>query len=394
VIYSFRGPYTRAVGSPLDRPGLGSRVGGRFDGARRNLCSVVAHEEGLAKRRLSKLAHSHTRTIGQYMYSENLMLFALNASRDFAQRVGAELGIALSDHEEREFEFGHHKSRPLVNVRGRDVFVIQLLHGDLEQSVNDKLCRLLFFLGALRDASAANITAVVPFLCYSRKDQKTKARDPVITRYVASLFEAVGVDRVVTLDVHNVAAFQNAFRCRTDHLEATSLFVDYFAPRLRDADAVVVSPDPGGIKRAGRFQQALSPRLAKPVTAAFMEKFRSEDRVTGDAMVGDLDGRFAIIVDDMISSGTTIARAAQGCRLRGATQVCAAVSHGVFTVPAGRVLLDPALDQIVVLDTIPPFALDRTVVEAKLVMVPAAALFAEAIRRMHRGESLVELLEV
>ncbi len=322
------------------------------------------------------------------------MLFALNASRDFAERVSAELGLTLSEHEEREFEFGQHKSRPLVNVRGRDVFVIQSLHGDLEQSVNDKLCRLLFFVGALRDASAGNITAVVPFLCYSRKDQKTKARDPVTTRYVASLFEAVGVDRVVTLDVHNVAAFQNAFRCRTDHLEATSLFVDFFQPRMQDADAVVVSPDPGGIKRAGRFQQALSRRLAKPVTTAFMEKLRSEDRVTGDAMVGDLAGRIAIIVDDMISSGATIARAAQGCRLRGATHVYAAVSHGVFTAAAGPVLLDPALDKVVVLDTIPPFALEQTVVDAKLVRLPAAALLAQAIRRIHRGESLVQLLEL
>lgn len=320
------------------------------------------------------------------------MLFALNASRNFAERVGAELGLPLSDHEEREFEFGHHKARPLVNVRGRDVFVIQSLHGDHEQSVNDKLCRLLFFLGALRDASARNITAVVPFLCYSRKDQKTKSRDPVTTRYVASLFEAVGIDRMVTLDVHNLAAFQNAFRCHTDHLEATSLFVDFFLPRLRGADAVVVSPDPGGIKRAGRFQQALSRRLAKPVTTAFMEKLRSEGQVTGNAMVGDLDGRIAIIVDDMISSGTTIARAAQGCHLRGAIQVYAAVSHGVFTTAAGRVLLDSALDQVVVLDTIPPFELDQTVVEAKLVTLSAAALFAQAIQRIHRGESLVELL--
>ena len=110
-------------------------------------------------------------------------------------------------------------------------------------------------------------------------------------------------------------------------------------------------------------------------------------------MVGELDGRIAIIVDDMISSGTTIARAARGCRLRGATQVYAAVSHGVFTAAAGPVLQDPALDEVVVLDTIPPFELDQTVVEAKLVRLPAAALFAQAIRRIHRGESLVELLE-
>lgn len=100
------------------------------------------------------------------------------------------LGVSLAEHEERDFEWGQHKTRPLESVRDRDVFVVQSLHGDFERSVNDKLCRLLFFLGALRDAGAGRVTAVVPFLCYSRKDRKTKARDPVTTRYVAALFEA------------------------------------------------------------------------------------------------------------------------------------------------------------------------------------------------------------
>ena len=112
-----------------------------------------------------------------------------------------------------------------MNVRGRDVYVIQSLYGDPKQSVNDKLVRLLFFLGALRDASAGHLTAIIPYLAYARKDRKSKVRDPVTTRYVATLFEAVGTDCVVTLDVHNLAAFQNAFRCRTEHLEAVALFV-------------------------------------------------------------------------------------------------------------------------------------------------------------------------
>lgn len=155
----------------------------------------------------------------QPMVHDELMLFALDASRDFGEAVSRELGTALAAHEEREFEDGEHKSRPLVNVRGRDVYVMQSLYGDAKQSVNDKLCRLLFFLGALRDASAARVTAVVPYLGYARKDRKSKARDPVTTRYVATLFEAVGTDCVVTLDVHNLAAYQNAFRCRTEHLE-------------------------------------------------------------------------------------------------------------------------------------------------------------------------------
>jgi ribose-phosphate pyrophosphokinase len=154
-------------------------------------------------------------------------------------------------------------------VRGKDVFVIQSLYSDARESVNDKLLRLLFFLGALKDASAERVTAVVPYLAYARKDRKTQSRDPVTTRYVAALFEAVGVDRMMTLDVHNLAAFQNAFRCRTDHLEARKLFVDYFAPLLRDREIVVVSPDIGGVKRAEQFRRSLSRVLDRAIPTAF-----------------------------------------------------------------------------------------------------------------------------
>ena len=139
---------------------------------------------------------------------ETLALFSLRFDQTLGERVAGKLGIRLGAHEEREFEWGQHKSRPLESVRGKDVYVVQSLHGDAVHNVNDKLCRLLFFLGALRDADARRVTAVVPFLCYARKDRQTKPRDPVTTRYVAALFEAVGVDRVVTLEVHNLAAFQ------------------------------------------------------------------------------------------------------------------------------------------------------------------------------------------
>ena len=125
-----------------------------------------------------------------------ISLFALEGSREFGGRVADHLGLALADHEERVFEDGEHKARPLTSVRGRDVFVIHSLYGDAEQSGNDKLCKLLFFIGALRDASAARVTAVVPYLAYARKDRKTQSRDPVTTRYVAALFEAVGVELV------------------------------------------------------------------------------------------------------------------------------------------------------------------------------------------------------
>lgn len=327
------------------------------------------------------------------MDTSELSLFALNATRDFGEKVAQRLGVALAPHEERGFEDGEHKSRPLANVRGRDVFVVQSLYGDGEQSVSDKLCRLLFFIGALKDASAASVTAVVPYLGYARKDQKSKPRDPITTRYVASMFEAVGTDRVVTMDVHNLAAYQNAFRCRTEHLQANGLFAAHFLPMVHDQEIAVVSPDAGGIKRAERFRQRLSRALGRPVAAAFAEKHRSEGVVSGELLVGDVKDRCAIIVDDLIGSGTTIARTVQACRSRGATAVYAAASHGLFVADAQQVLADDALTGIVVTDTVPPFRLGEGKVRAKLVVLPSASVFGDAIQRIHNGGSITQLLD-
>ena len=325
------------------------------------------------------------------MEHSRLALFALYASRDFGAAVARHLELALSPHEEREFEDGEHKSRPLVSVRGRDAFVVQSLYADDRQSVNDKLLRLLLFIGALKDAGAASVTAMVPYLAYARKDQKSKPRDPVTTRYVAAMFEAVGTDRVVTMDVHNLAAFQNAFRCRTDHLQANGLFVAHFAPLVGERPVVVVSPDAGGIKRAERFRERLERTLGRPVAAAFAEKHRNEDVVSGDMMVGPVAGRCAVIIDDLIGSGTTIARTAKACRDRGATAVYAAASHGLFVGQAPQLLGGDTLDGLVVTDTVPPFRLGSTPAAGKLALLPASRLFAEAIRRLHAGDSLSEL---
>lgn len=327
------------------------------------------------------------------MNNENLMLFTLNASHAFGEGVSRKLDTPLSEHEEREFEDGEHKSRPLVNVRGRDVFVVQSLYADAEQSVNDKLCRLLFFIGALRDASAGSVTAVVPYLCYARKDRKTKSRDPITTRYIASLFEAVGTDRVLTLDVHNLAAFQNAFRCHADHLEAKSLFVRYFVPIVQNKEVVVVSPDVGGIKRAEQFRQALEIATGKTVFSAFMEKYRSQGVVSGERLVGEVEGKVAIIIDDLISTGGTILRTALACRRLEAKNVYAAASHGIFVGAANEVLANEALDRVIVTNTIPPFRLNSEAARSKLEVLDATPLFAAAITHIHAGGSIVALLE-
>lgn len=322
------------------------------------------------------------------------LLFALSASRAFGKAVAEKLGTALSEHEERAFEDGEHKIRPLVNVRGRDVFVIHSLYTDAGETVNDKLCRLLFFIGALRDASARQITAVIPYLAYARKDAKTQPRDPTTTRYIAQMIEAVGTDRVMTLDVHNLQAYQNSFRIRAEHLEATKLFAAYFLPTLKDAAKVaVISPDAGGIKRAERFRSALGQVLERDIGSGFMEKARAKGVMTAGRLIGDVADGVVIILDDLISTGGTLLSAAKLCKAHGARAVYAVASHGVFVGNADKLLATDEVEQVVVTDTIPPFRLDAELVERKLAVVSAAALFAEAIRRVHEGGSLVELLQ-
>jgi ribose-phosphate pyrophosphokinase len=318
-------------------------------------------------------------------------LFALGDSRGFGERVAAALGIALAPHEEREFEDGEHKARPLTSLRGSDVYVLHGLHGGPEASPNDKLCRLLFFLGAVRDAGAARVTAVVPYLAYARKDRRTKPHDPVTTRYVAQLLEAVGTDTVVTLEVHNVVAFENAFRCRTVHLDGRAIFAPLLA-RL-EGPLVVASPDPGGVKRAQLFRESLERRLGREIGGAFMEKRRSSGVVSGNLLVGEVAGATVIIVDDLISSGGTMQRAAEACLAQGAPRVLAVAAHGLFTGRAAEAISAPALSRIMVSDAVPPFRLPPALIGSRVEVVGAAPLFAEAIRRLHEGGSITELVE-
>lgn len=308
-----------------------------------------------------------------------LVLFALGATRDYGEAVSRQLGIGLSPHEERHFEDGEHKARSLVDVRDEDVFVLQSLYADAEACIDDKLVNLLFLIGALRDASAASVTAVIPYLAYARQDRRTEPGDPVTTRYVARLLEAVGTDRVIVLDVHNVAAFENAFGCRTEHLEATELFAAHFARNAGKGELAVVSPDAGGIGRAQRFRAALSRHLGRPIGLALMEKYRADGALEGETFGGDVQGRTAIIFDDMISTGATIVRAARACRARGAAGIFAAATHGLFVGQANALLSQAGLSGIVVTDTVAASAPNAVILET-------APLVAQAIKK---GDSYV-----
>jgi len=343
------------------------------------------------------------------MPKNSLLLFALEHSHVLGNAIAQQLGLALTPHEERVFEDGEHKARPLQSVRGRSCFVLHSLYGEPSQSVNDKLTRLLFFIATLKDAAAKEVTAVVPYLAYARKDRKTQPRDPVTLRYLAQLFEAVGTDALLVLEVHNPAAFQNAFRCSTEALDCTSLFAaklvdqlgepshvqlgDLLGDRLADVAVAVVSPDAGGVKRAELFRQKLAHSLGRSVTMGFVEKFRSAGVLSGELLVGEVSGRHVLLFDDLISSGQTLLRAARVCHQQGATAVWALAAHGLFNADAESVLSDPMIERVFITDSVPLRLTAGSALANKLEVVSCAGLFAEAIRRCHEGGSIVELMQ-
>jgi ribose-phosphate pyrophosphokinase len=314
----------------------------------------------------------------------SVQLFALEGTRPLGEAIAQLLGTSLAGHEERTFEDGEQKSRPLVDPRGADAYVIHSLHGGPQESGHDKLCRLLFFIAALREHGAARITAVAPYLAYSRKDRQTKPHDPVTLKYLAQLFEAVGTDALITLEAHNVAALQNAFRCRMVHLDAHELFTRPALAMAAGDPIVVASPDPGGVKRAQLWREALQREVAVPVGFAFADKRRSAGVLSGGELIaGDVAGAAVLLVDDLISTGSTIARATATLRSAGARRVIAFAAHGLFVDDAGAVLADPGIERIVVSDSVPPFRLETSPTLDKVDVVSAAALLAAAIGTEH-----------
>lgn len=317
-----------------------------------------------------------------------MLFFALKGSEVLGGRVADAGGFELALHEEREFEGGEHKARPLGSVRGKDVFVLHSLQGVPGASANDKLIRLLFFLATCKENGAARVTAITPYLAYSRKDRQTKPRDPVTTRYVAQLFEAVGVDMFMTLDAHNIAAFQNAFRCQTLHLATDRFFAADIAARAVPLPLAVISPDAGGVKRAQLLREALEEMTGGGVDFGFMEKRRSAGVVSGTHFAGDVAGRAVHIVDDMICGGGTIVRAARAARDHGAAEVHAIASHALFTDDTAEKLAEPnLLDSVTVTDSNAPFSAPHAKLGPHLRVIGCGPLISSAIRAVHEGVS-------
>lgn len=314
-----------------------------------------------------------------------MLIFSLEPAIPFARALADALDVPLSPHEERVFDDGERKLRPLVDPRGADAYVVLSLHGGPVDSPHDKLCRLLMFIGTLRDHGAARVTAVVPYLAYARKDLRTKPYDPLGLRYVAQWLESAGMAQLIVLEAHNVAAFQNAFRCPTIHLAAHHAFRPMALEIARQGPVAVASPDPGGVKRALLWREALEEHLREPVRFAMIDKRRSAGVVSGGELVaGDVAGTTVLLLDDLVAAGDTMQRGARALRRAGAEAVVACAAHGLFVGHAPQTLASEDLSRLIVTDSVPPFRLPETdPVRDKLEVVSAVPLFAEALSASH-----------
>lgn len=283
-----------------------------------------------------------------------MQLFCLHQDDlELANELAQELNEPLAPLETRQFEDRECKLRPLLDPAGANAVVLCSLHGAAEDSPHDKLVRLLMFIATLRDHGAAHVTAVLPYLMYTRKDRRTQPFDPLGSRYIAQLFEAMGTQRVVVLEAHNLAALQNAFRIPSAHIAVHTVF-DTLLPELQhEPKLLLASPDPGGVKRAQLWREHLESKLQRNLDFAWVDKRRSQGLISGGLVVGgDLQDATVLVVDDLISSGATMRQAAVGLRAAGARKVLACAAHGLFSGAASELLSDPVIDQLIVSNSV------------------------------------------
>jgi ribose-phosphate pyrophosphokinase len=280
--------------------------------------------------------------------SKRLMVFAGRSSQELGQRIATRLGIDLGAVTLKTFANGEIYVRFEESVRGADVFLVQ----STSRPVNDSIMELLIMINAAKLASAHRITAVIPCYCYSRQDKKSAPREPITARLIADLLNASGVDRVLTMDLH-AGQVQGFFGVPVDHMTALPMFVDDFEQRVYQGDItdplVVVSPDAGRAKLANHFAERLG------ATLAVLTKQRpdhNEAEIT--LLIGDVEGRAAILIDDMIDTAGTLCAGAKVVKDAGATRVFAAATHGLLSGRAVERLRDSVIEQVVLTDTVPP----------------------------------------
>jgi len=309
---------------------------------------------------------------------KELKLFSGNANPALAREICGHLGISLGEATVSSFSDGEIRVRIEENVRGADVFVAQ----SCCTPVNTSIIELLIMIDALKRSSAYRITAVIPYFGYARQDRKEQPRVPISAKLMADLITTAGADRVLTMDLH-AGQIQGFFNIPVDHLYATPVLLDYINKRGA-ADLVVVSPDAGGVERARAFAKRLQAQLA------IIDKRREGPNNTQVMnIIGDVDGRNVLLLDDMIDTAGTIVQGAQACAEKGARMVWAGCTHPVLSGPALERLQESCLTEVVVTNTIPLNGKEQRC--PKLRILSVAPLLGEAITRIHSEESVSSL---
>jgi ribose-phosphate pyrophosphokinase len=306
-----------------------------------------------------------------------LKLFSGNAHRALAEEIAACLGLPLGQAEVTRFSDGEIFVQLDENVRGADVFIVQ----PTCPPVNDSLMELLVMLDAVKRASAARVTAVLPYYGYARQDRKVQPRVPISAKLVADLITAAGAQRVLALDLH-AGQIQGFFNIPVDHLFAAPVVIDYLDKRGL-SDPVVVSPDAGGVERA----RAIAKRLRAGL--AIIDKRRDDPNIAVFMyLIGDVKGKDAVIIDDMIDTAGTLVQAADALKREGARRILACAVHPVLSGPAMARIEGAPLEELVVTNSI-PLGKDKQI--PKITVLSVAPLLAEAIRRIHDEESVSTL---
>jgi ribose-phosphate pyrophosphokinase len=309
---------------------------------------------------------------------KELKLFSGNSNQPLAQEIADYLGISLGDAEVSTFSDGEILVRIEENVRGADVFVVQ----SCADPVNKHIMELFIMVDALKRSSASRITAVIPYYGYARQDRKDQPRVPITAKLVADLLTAAGTHRVLTMDLHT-GQIQGFFNIPVDHLYSMPVLLEDV--RKRDVgDLVVISPDAGGVERARAFAKRLK------VGLAIIDKRREGPGMTKVMnVIGDVKGREAVLLDDMIDTAGTIAKGARACLEKGARNVFAACTHAVLSGRALQTLNESVLSEVIVTNTIPLNGKDQ--VCSKLRVLSIAPLLGEAIKRIHEEASVSSL---
>ncbi|MGB3751253.1 MAG: ribose-phosphate pyrophosphokinase [Arcobacteraceae bacterium] len=300
------------------------------------------------------------------------ILVSGTANPEFAQKVAASLGRELAEVEVKRFSDGEINVNIAESVRGKDVFVIQPTCAP----ANDNLMELLIIVDALKRSSAGSINAVVPYFGYARQDKKAAPRVPITAKLVADMLQGAGVQRVITLDLH-AAQIQGFFNIPVDHLTGSTLFVEYIKSKNLK-NPIIASPDVGGVARARTYAESLGYDLV------IVDKKREKANVSEVMnIIGNVEGRDVIILDDMVDTAGTLTKAADVLKAKGATSVMACCTHGVLSGPAFDRIEKSALDELVITDTIP-----LSTPHAKVTVLTASDITAKTIKRIYTNESI------